>query len=111
MPLLLQKFLLQFSFPSIALPVEMYFFITLCILQLCTSAFAQTYLNITAITACPRRKSILQCWQLAKPFTQSGDAGTRGSALQKLGVIGGEASYLILPAGFSGGVHNAPTFQ
>lgn len=80
----------------------------LFILQIFASAFA---FNITAITTCPRGKSVLECWQLRVPPDYSQDAGTKGTVKQKLGVVGAQASYLILPAGFDGGIHNAPTTQ
>lgn len=88
-------------------------FIVVLILQLCASAFAQEPepFNITAITACPRGKSTLECWQLKERPTISQTKGVAGSVQQQLGFIGGEASYLVLPPKFSGEPHNAPTRQ
>lgn len=83
------------------------------ILQVCASAFAQEEepFNITAIAACPRGKSTLECWQFKERPTITQTKGVAGSVQQQLGFIGGEASYLVLPPNFSGTPHNAPTKQ
>lgn len=66
-------------------------------------------LNITAIGASDG-KSTLECWQLDAPFVVSNAAGTKGSVTAQLGNVA-SASFLVVPADFDGGLHNAPANQ
>lgn len=66
-------------------------------------------LNVTAIGA-RNGSSTLECWQMDAPFVISNQAGTVGSALANLGNVTG-LLYSVIPAGFDGGVHNAPAKQ
>jgi len=66
-------------------------------------------LNVTAIGA-SGGKSTLECWQLDAPFAVSDTPGTRGSAAAKLGNVS-SLGLTVLPAGFDGGLHNAPANQ
>ncbi|MCJ1363973.1 hypothetical protein MMC16_003082 [Acarospora aff. strigata] len=84
------------------------FFIYLLQLFASTNA-ALTFLNLTAIST-TNGESTLECWQLSDPFTVSNQAGTTGTAVQQLGNVA-NASYVVLPARFDGGLHNAPAVQ
>ncbi|KAK7960293.1 hypothetical protein PG988_011507 [Apiospora saccharicola] len=66
-------------------------------------------LNITAIGT-SNGKSTLECWQLDAPFEVSNAAGTKGSVTAQLGDVA-SASFLVVPADFDGGLHNAPVNQ
>ncbi|ORY35069.1 hypothetical protein BCR39DRAFT_457800, partial [Naematelia encephala] len=54
--------------------------------------------------------SVLECWQLATPFSISHDPGTSGSAALQLGNLA-NATYTVLPPRFEGGLHKAPYLQ
>lgn len=66
-------------------------------------------LNITAI-ATRRKAPVLECWEMDTPFVVSTDAGIAGSASVGLGNVT-QLTYTVLPAGFDGGLHNAPAKQ
>lgn len=66
-------------------------------------------LNITALSA-SNAASTLECWQMDTPFSVSSTAGTSGSASLTLGDVA-NLSYSVIPAGYDGGVHNAPYNQ
>ncbi|KAI9747943.1 MAG: hypothetical protein M1815_003737 [Lichina confinis] len=66
-------------------------------------------LKITAISA-SNNVSTLQCWEIQTPFKTSDTPGTDGVAALALGEIG-KAQYIVLPAGFDGGLHVAPANQ
>ncbi|KAJ5779296.1 hypothetical protein N7457_007016 [Penicillium paradoxum] len=66
--------------------------------------------NVTVISA-RHNRSTLECWALKSEFETSDQPGIAGSALLDMGVIGGNASFTALPAGFDGGRHNAPALQ
>ncbi|KGO78463.1 hypothetical protein PITC_069260 [Penicillium italicum] len=67
-------------------------------------------LNVTVLGA-RHNRSTLECWALQPGFETSDLPGQVGSATLDLGTIGGNASFAVLPAGFDGGRHNAPTLQ
>lgn len=67
------------------------------------------HFNVTTIAA-TNGSSTLECWQLKSNLTTSSEAGTTGSLLTALGDVS-EMSYTVLPAGFDGGRHNAPSVQ
>ncbi|PSR83815.1 hypothetical protein BD289DRAFT_435236 [Coniella lustricola] len=73
------------------------------------SAVQALNLNITALGAA-NNASTLECWQMTTPFTISSTAGTSGSASLELGDVT-NLTYTVLPAGFDGGLHNAPRAQ
>lgn len=66
-------------------------------------------LNVTAIGA-RNGSSTLECWQIDAPFAISDQAGTAGTALANLGNVT-RFLYSVIPAGFDGGLHNAPANQ
>ena len=66
-------------------------------------------LNVTALTG-SNGISVLECWQLSANITSSTTAGTIGAATLNLGAVS-NITYTILPAGFDGGIHNAPYVQ
>ena len=67
-------------------------------------------LNITTIAANAQKQSTLECWQLAAPLVASAAAGTAGAVFAQLGETGA-TSWGLIPAGFDGGLHNAPAVQ
>ncbi|KAJ5545024.1 hypothetical protein N7535_006588 [Penicillium sp. DV-2018c] len=67
-------------------------------------------LNVTVLGARDNR-STLECWALSSGFETSSTPGTAGAAALDLGGVGRNASYTALPAGFDGGLHNAPVLQ
>ncbi|KAI0246061.1 hypothetical protein BJV78DRAFT_1286747 [Lactifluus subvellereus] len=67
------------------------------------------FLNITALTA-QNGLSVLECWQILPAFTTSSQTGTAGASILQLGNVA-NMSYSVLPSGFNGGLHNAPTTQ
>lgn len=82
--------------------------LALCAFQGASAAEAPK-LNVTAIGA-SGGKSTLECWQLDAPFAVSDTPGTRGSAAATLGNVS-NLGMTVLPAGFDGGLHNAPANQ
>jgi len=68
-----------------------------------------TFLNVTAIWA-ENGASVLQCWQILPGFTTSSQSGTAGASILQLGAVA-NITYTVLPPGFNGGLHNAPTEQ
>ena len=76
---------------------------------LATAIAAPTYLNITSVSAA-NGLSTLECWQLSTPFTVSSIPGAIGAATAQLGNVS-SASYSVVPGGFHGGIHHAPTVQ
>ncbi|XXH00146.1 replication factor C subunit 4 [Hypoxylon texense] len=65
--------------------------------------------NVTALSA-QNGSSILQCWQMDKPFETSSQPGTTGTSLLMLSDVS-NLTYGIIPPNFDGGVHNAPQVQ
>lgn len=63
--------------------------------------------KVTAISAAGG-ESTLECWQLDNAVQTPAGAG--GPSALLLGDFAG-ASYTLLPAGFDGGLHNAPSRQ
>lgn len=53
---------------------------------------------------------MLECWQLDAPLLASAAAGTAGAVFAQLGETGA-TSWGLIPAGFNGGLHNAPAVQ
>lgn len=74
------------------------------------AATSPNTLNVTVLGA-QNNHSTLECWALNPGFQQSSTAGTSGSDALNLGLVGGNASFSILPARFDGGLHNAPALQ
>ena len=68
-----------------------------------------TFLNVTAIWA-ENGASVFQCWQILPGFTTSSQSGTAGASILQLGAVA-NITYTVLPPGFNGGLHNAPTEQ
>lgn len=66
-------------------------------------------LNVTALGAA-NGASTLECWQTNASFSISTEAGTAGSASMSLGDVA-NLSYAVIPAGYDGGLHNAPYNQ
>lgn len=66
-------------------------------------------LNVTAVAA-KNGSSIFQCWSLDSPFKFSTQPGIVGSAYTFLGDIA-NMTYSVLPPGYVGGDHNAPSNQ
>ena len=66
-------------------------------------------LNISAVGAA-NNVSVLQCWQMDNPFESSGTPGIGGSATAKIGDTA-NITFTVVPAGFDGGLHNAPFNQ
>lgn len=81
----------------------------LCFLWLQKVALAATYLNLTT-TAAVNQSSMIECWQLASPFTTSKENGTQGTLTTSLGNLA-NGTYSIVAAGTNGGAHVAPTVQ
>ncbi|KAJ5908830.1 hypothetical protein N7495_001512 [Penicillium taxi] len=79
-----------------------------------TSTYTTNTLNVTVLTA-HNNISTLECWALKSGFKTSTEAGTIGSKSLNLGILdgtnGGNSTYTVLPANYSGGRHNAPTKQ
>jgi hypothetical protein len=73
------------------------------------SAEAALKLNITIIGAF-NGASTLECWQMETPFSASTMPGTIGSASALLGDAA-NITITVLPAGYDGGLHNAPHNQ
>ena len=71
-------------------------------------------LNVTVLGA-RNNASTLECWALKPGFEVSSESGTAGSKSLNLGPLGGKtagnSTYTVLPAGYDGGRHNAPTNQ
>ncbi|KAG6006229.1 hypothetical protein E4U21_007191 [Claviceps maximensis] len=67
------------------------------------------FLNLTALTAA-NGVSVFECWQVARPFRETAEAGIQGSLKVLLGEAG-EVSYNVVPPRFDGGFHYAPAFQ
>ena len=67
-------------------------------------------LNITTIATNALKQSTLECWQLDAPLLASAAAGTAGAVFAQLGETGA-TSWGLVPAGFNGGLHNAPAVQ
>lgn len=87
----------------------MYATTVLSSLVLSASLAAALNLNVTALGAA-NGASTLECWQLESPFSISSQAGTAGSASLNLGDAA-NLTYAVIPAGFDGGLHNAPYNQ
>lgn len=66
-------------------------------------------LNVTALGAA-NGASTLACWQMDTPFSVATAAGIAGSATLRLGSVA-DLVYTVIPAGFDGGLHNAPYNQ
>ena len=84
-------------------------FSVLPLLLLITSTTAQTYLNVTTASAA-NGSSIIECWQLSVPAKSTAQQGLANVVLLPLSELG-NATYSIIPAGFDGGLHNAPVIQ
>lgn len=87
----------------------------LCIFLEAKIAFAATApppktLNVTTIATNAQKESTLECWQLDAPLLASAAAGTAGAVFAQLGETGA-TSWGLIPAGFNGGLHNAPAVQ
>lgn len=84
---------------------------SLVIFSLLTAASVVTglNLNVTALGAA-NGASTLECWQMNAPFSISTEAGTAGSASASLGGLA-NFTYAVIPAGYDGGLHNAPRNQ
>ncbi|KAI4860541.1 hypothetical protein F4820DRAFT_461604 [Hypoxylon rubiginosum] len=65
--------------------------------------------NVTAVSA-QNGSSILQCWQMDKPFETSSQPGTTGTSLLMLSDVS-NLTYGIIPPNSDGGWHNAPKVQ
>lgn len=83
--------------------------ILIVLLHLGSTALALNY-RLTAISANPKKESIIECWELCTPINISITPGIQGAALQFLGPVA-NASVAILPPKFDGGLHNAPLNQ
>jgi len=66
-------------------------------------------LNITTLAAVDG-SSTLECWQLNAPTIASTEPGTVGLMATALGTAG-DVTYKVIPAGYDGGLHNAPAVQ
>ena len=86
-----------------------YSFSLLLSLLLVPFTAAQTYLNVTTASAA-NGNSTIECWQLSTPAKSSAQNGLAGVISLPLGDLG-NATYSIIPAGFDGGLHNAPAVQ
>lgn len=87
----------------------MYILAALYSLVLYASLVASLNLNVTALGAA-NGASTLECWQLESPFSISAQPGTAGSASFELGDVA-NFTYAVIPAGYDGGLHNAPYNQ
>ena len=81
----------------------------LALLPVALGLGSATHLNVTAITAVDG-KSRFECWELEAPFTRSGQPGVVGTQAALLGDVA-NMTYNVIPAGFDGGFHTAPTNQ
>jgi len=94
--------------------IEIHITFLAALLSILNFSFAQipstnaSSLNLTTISA-THGKSIIECWQLPG-LTSSTESGTTGAQSLFLGPTS-NATYTILPAGFNGGLHNAPSPQ
>lgn len=79
-------------------------------LAFAATAKTPSHLDITAIYTTAANNSAFQCWRLSTPFNVSSTAGTSGAGVLPIGDFEG-ASVTAIPAGFDGGVHNAPVPQ
>ncbi|KAG8163183.1 hypothetical protein KVR01_007661 [Diaporthe batatas] len=68
-----------------------------------------TKLNITAIGTY-KNASRFECWELDQPFTSSNQSGLVNSRTKFLGDVS-KLSMNVVPSGFDGGFHPAPTNQ
>lgn len=78
-----------------------------------TSAMAATShgtLNVTVVGE-QDNASTLECWAVDPGFEESNEAGVAGAEELNLGALDGNATFSIIPAGFDGGLHNAPALQ
>lgn len=66
-------------------------------------------LNITAITG-SNDASVFECWEIDTPFSIATTPGIAGSAQLVLGSVT-NLTYVVIPAGLDGGLHNAPLNQ
>ncbi|KAL9599317.1 MAG: hypothetical protein Q9219_003944 [cf. Caloplaca sp. 3 TL-2023] len=66
-------------------------------------------LNVTTITANAQKKSVLECWSVS-PLQISATPGIQGALLGRLAAPSA-LNYFVIPAGFQGGLHNAPVVQ
>lgn len=73
------------------------------------AAPAPPTLNLTTLTS-SKGLSVFECWQLQPGFASSSQKGTVGAEIMQLGGLA-NASYSIIPANFSAGLHNAPNVQ
>ncbi|KAI0050476.1 hypothetical protein FA95DRAFT_1581180 [Auriscalpium vulgare] len=78
-------------------------------LSFASEAIVYPTLNVTAIAA-RNGSSVFECWALNPGFVQSTQSGTVGAQLLQMGNLA-NASFSILPANFTGGLHNAPAVQ
>lgn len=72
-------------------------------------AATSSQLNVTAIGSHGGR-SRFECWQLSTPFSQSKQNGVAGTAASFLGDVT-NMTYNVIPSGFDGGFHTAPSNQ
>ncbi|KKK26155.1 hypothetical protein ARAM_005938 [Aspergillus rambellii] len=90
---------------------QLYSFLAFAFSLFSTAAASPDALNVTVLGAA-NNHSTLECWSLEPGFTVSPQAGTAGSEVLSLGLLGGtNASYVVVPAEFDGGGHNAPAVQ
>ncbi|GKZ19197.1 hypothetical protein AbraIFM66951_008031 [Aspergillus brasiliensis] len=74
-----------------------------------TTTFPNT-LNITTLTA-HNNQTALECWALDPGYSTSSEAGVSGTAMLSLGPVTSNATSHLIPGGYDGGRHNAPTIQ
>ncbi|KAF9869309.1 small secreted protein [Colletotrichum karsti] len=84
---------------------RLYFF--LAALSLASAHSAK--LNITAVAA-RNGVSHFECWELNTPFTSSNQSGLVKTRTASLGDVS-KMTYNVVPAGFDGGFHPAPSNQ
>lgn len=74
-----------------------------------TAMATGTKLNVTAIGTY-NHASRFECWELDQPFTSSNQSGLVNTKTTVLGDVS-KISYNVLPSGFDGGFHPAPSNQ
>lgn len=86
-------------------PIRLFGIITVASTAMATG----TKLNITAIGTY-KNASRFECWELDQPFTSSNQSGLISSRTTMLGDVS-ELSMNVVPSGFDGGFHPAPSNQ
>jgi hypothetical protein len=69
-----------------------------------------TYLTAPALVTITQNTTTIQCWRLLTPFTSSTRPGIIGAQTLSVANVT-DLSYIITPARFAGGLHNAPMAQ